>query len=335
MNREQVISAIEKLSELKLLRTSKISNDWHTCFCPFHSGGQEKKPAFGILLQDQYKAGKHYPAGWCHCFACGYVKSLPEMITDLLKLQNVSLDGFQWLQENIPGFEKDNEFDYLLAFDIVQNLNEKYAAEYINSLLQNKKVNYVTEEELARYRFTVPYMYERKLTDYVIDKYDIGFDAHFIPPGKKKEMPCITMPVHDKDGNVLFFCRRAIDIKFFNYPKDVVKPVYGIYQLPKGCKSIVVCESIIDALTAIVYGYNAVALMGTGNSFQIDQLKKLGVQEFVLCLDGDDAGEKGTNRLKKALKQSGLVWVIKLPSGKDINTLENKAEFDYYYNLKE
>ena len=143
------------------------------------------------------------------------------------------------------------------------------------------------------------------------------------------------MPVHDKDGNVLFFCRRAIDVKIYNYPENVVKPVYGIYQLPKGCKSVIICESIINALTAVVYGYCAVALMGTGNAYQIDQLKRLGVQEFVLCMDPDDAGRRGAKKLKNALKSVALVWNISLPDGKDLNDLESKAEFDYYYSMKE
>lgn len=335
MVREQVTATVEKLAELKMLRPNRISNDWYSCYCPFHAGGQEKKPAFGILLQDQYKAGQNYPAGWCHCFACGYVKTLPEMITDLLKLKNVSLDGFEWLKENIPGFEENNEFEFLIPEGIMQSLNNSYAVEYLNERIKGPQHQYVSEEELASYRFTVPYMYERKLTDAVIEKYDIGFDANFILPGRKKPTPCITMPVHDSEGHVLFFCRRCIEVKIYNYPTNVTKPVYGIYQLPKGCKSVVICESIINALTAVSYGYNAVALMGTGNAYQIDQLKKLGVQEFVLCLDPDDAGRRGAAKLKNALKSVAIVWNINLPDGRDLNDLENKAEFDYYYSMKE
>lgn len=335
MDRDQVIDTVEKLSELKMLRKSRIANNWYTCYCPFHAGGQEKKPAFGILLQEQFKGGQHYPAGWSHCFACGYVKMLPEMISDLLKLNNVSLDGFQWLKDNIPGFEEDSAFDFLIPEDLMKTVNDNYAVEYLNARLNASKPQYVSEEELASYRFTVPYMYERKLTDYVIEKYDIGFDPNFVFPGRKKATPCITMPVHDQNGNVLFFCRRAIEAKLFNYPENVLKPVYGLFQLPKGCKSVVVCESIINALTAVSYGYVAVALMGTGNAYQIEQLKRLGVQEFIICLDPDDAGRKGTAKLKRALKSVALVWVMNLPEGRDVNELNGKAEFDYYYNLKE
>ena len=226
----------------------------------------------------------------------------------------------------------------LFKFSMNMNLIKENPREKVGNLSTQhiiQQTDFLTEEELSSYRFTVQYMYDRKLTDEVIEKYDIGFDPNFVLPGRKKATPCITMPVHDKDGNVLFFCRRAIDVKIYNYPENVVKPVYGIYQLPKGCKSVIICESIINALTAVVYGYCAVALMGTGNAYQIDQLKRLGVQEFVLCMDPDDAGRRGAKKLKNALKSVALVWNISLPDGKDLNDLENKAEFDYYYSMKE
>lgn len=334
MTRDQVIDTVEKLSELKMLRKNRISNDWYSCFCPFHAGGQEKKPAFGILLQEQFKGGQHYPAGWCHCFACGYVKQLHEMITDLMKLKDISLDGFEWLKENIPGFEGENDFDFLVPEELMQSVNSKFALDHISAQMNKQKPQFVLEEELASYRFTVPYMYERKLTDEVIERYDIGFDPNFILPGRKKPTPSITMPVHDKDGNVLFLCRRSIEGKIFNYPTDVLKPVYGLFQLPKGCKTVIICESILNALTAVVYGYNAVALLGTGNAYQIMQLKLLGVQEFVLCLDPDEAGKKGTAKLKRALKSVAIVWTMPIPVGKDANNL-TKEEFDYCYSMKE
>ena len=114
----------------------------------------------------------------------------------------------------------------------------------------------------------------------------------------------------------------------------VTKPVYGIYELPKDCKSVIVCESVFNALTAVVYGYNAVALLGTGNQYQIDQLKKLGVREFTICLDGDEAGRKGTEKLKKALSGVGMVWTIQMPVDKDVNDC-TKEEFDKFYASRE
>ena len=70
--------------------------------------------------------------------------------------------------------------------------------------------------------------------------------------------------------------------------------------------------------------------MGTGNSLQIQQLKELGVDEFVLCMDGDDAGRKAAERLKRQLKSVAIVWVIDMPEGKDLNDCD-KSTFDQLY----
>ena len=90
---------------------------------------------------------------------------------------------------------------------------------------------------------------------------------------------------------------------------------------------------VFNCLTAVTYGYNAVALLGTGNSYQLSQLKQLGVREFVICLDPDDAGKRGTEKLKKALAGSAFIWVIEMPPGKDLNDC-TKDEFDILYSQK-
>ena len=177
-------------------------------------------------------------------------------------------------------------------------------------------------------------MYERKLTDEVIEKYDIGYDAKWIPPGRKKPVPCITIPVRDRQGRTLLLCRRSIQGKLYNYPTGVQKPVFGIDVLPYGLKTVIICESAINAMTAVVYGYNAVALLGTGNPYQIQQLKELGVQNFVICMDGDEAGQKATMKLKKALRTVAMVWSITMPDGKDLNDC-SKEEFDNLYLKRE
>lgn len=297
-------------------------------YCPFHNDGKERKPSCGILLVDEFRGGKKYPQGFTHCFTCGYAHTIDQTITDLLKQQNIQKSGVDWLVENIPGFElEDTESDFLIPNELMGALLSKYAVDYI-STLTSKKQEYVSEAELAKYRFTVPYMYERKLTDELIEKFDVGFDANWVPPGRKKPVPCITFPVRDINGNTLFFCRRAISTKLFNYPQGVTKPVYGLYELPNGCKSVVVCESCFNAITSTRYGRPAVALLGTGNSYQIQQLKELGVREFILAFDPDEAGQRATAKLKKALRSVAIVWSFDgIPPGKDINDL-TQEEFD-------
>ena len=326
---------LHKLEDMQLVRLSRPIGDYYSIYCPFHNNGNERKPSCGVLLNEQFKNGNHYPQGFTHCFTCGWAKSLPDTITELLKRKNIGKSGLDWLKENIPGFDGDiSNFDYLIPQDLSKSLETSYAIEYINSQIISESGNFVSEQELASYRLTVPYMYQRGLTDEIIERFDIGYDANFIPEGRKKPLPCITFPVKDINGNTLFLCRRSVEGKFFHYPRGVEKSVYGLYELPQNVKSVVVCESCFNALTAIKYGYNAVALLGTGTTYEITQLKRMGVQEFVLCLDGDDAGQRGMDKLKRALSSVALVWTIKMPPDKDVNDC-TKEEFDALYATRE
>lgn len=324
---------LHKLEAMGLLRLSRINGDYYTIYCPIHKDGQERKPSCGILLKDQYRGGRKYNAGWCHCFGCSYAKSLPDLITDLLKKKGITQDGVQWLKENVPGFNPETDVELLIPPEIVQQISSNMAIDFFKKIQLNQK-SYVSEEELASYRYTVPYMYERKMTDEAIERFDVGFDAHFKLKPNGNEIPCITMPVRDLNGKTLFFCRRSIQGKFFHYPLGVTKPVYGLELVPKDCKSLIIVESAINAITCFVYGYIAVALLGTGNDYQIQQLKETGIREFVLCLDNDESGEKGVKRLKRALSRSAMIWTMHMPIDKDVNDV-TKEEFDNIYNEKD
>ena len=178
-------------------------------------------------------------------------------------------------------------------------------------------------------------MYKRRLTDEVIEQFDVGYDNHFELKDKfgkvKSVLRCLTFPVRDINGNTLFIARRSVDIKFFHYPEGINKPVYGLYELPKDAKEVIVCESILNALTCYVYGKPAVALLGLGTEYQYEQLRQLGCRKIITALDPDAAGQRATARLKKALSGSKLVTSYIVPEGKDINDLE-KEEFE---NLQE
>lgn len=329
-----VIQIVDTLASMGYIRPNRVINNYYSIYCPFHNNGQERKASFGILLEAEHRNGQTYPTGWCHCFTCGHVSTLPDMISKILESQKISKSGLDWLIENIPGFSPDAEFDYLVPQNLMESLSNTFAIEYINQQRNKSSISYVPEEELQRYRYTTPYMYTRKLTDDIISEYDIGVDLEWVPPGRKRPVPCITFPVRDREGRTLFLCRRSIEGKLYNYPTGVDKPLYGIDRIPENCKSLVICESCINALTARVYGYSAVALLGTGNALQMHQLKTLNLNEVVLCMDGDDAGRRAAKRIKHQLRSRFIVWVIPMPDGKDLNDL-TKEEFDKLYSMRE
>lgn len=285
--------------------------------CPFHKQGQERKPSMGILKSD----------GTCHCFACGWVGSLAEMISNCFGYNDFGAFGNRWLIKNFLTIKvEDRE-------DIDLNLTRKTVS---------KKMTYVSEEELDKYRYYHPYWTKRGITDErIIELFDLGYD---------KETQSITMPVRDYKGNTLFVARRSVQTKFFNYPQGVEKPLYGIYELYKDSsegianssthilgypysfpKEVIVCESMIDALTCWQYGKYAVALNGLGTQLQFKQLRALPCRKLILATDNDKAGMSARENIAKNVKNKILTQYI-IPKGKkDINDLE-ESEFN---SLKE
>lgn len=245
--------------------------------CPYHSDGMERKPSAGIRKTD----------GLLHCFACGEVHSLTEVISHCFEKDDGGIYGMQWLLKNFSvtakEYNRNVKFKVGRGVDSDSNTND----------VQN--VQFVTEEELEKYRYTHPYMYKRGLTDEVIELFDIGYD---------RDMQAITFPVRDIHGNCLFIARRSVKTKFFNYPEGVEKPLYGLYELSRLEKfpdEVYICESMLDALTIWCYNKYAVALNGLGNELSIAQIKKLPCRKVILATDKDDAGKKARIRLRKEI----------------------------------
>ncbi|MDD2287221.1 MAG: toprim domain-containing protein [Bacteroidales bacterium] len=280
--------------------------------CPIHNDGQERKPSCGISTVNK----EEVPAGTVHCFTCGYTASLEQMISDCFGKDDDGAFGKEWLIKNFLTISIENRKDIILDLERGNN---------------RKTTSYVSEEELDSYRYYHPYMYKRRLTDEIIEKFDVGYDDHFELKDKfgkvKSVLRCLTFPVRDINGNTLFIARRSVDIKFFHYPEGVDKPIYGLYELPKDANEIIVCESVLNTLTCYTYGKPSVALLGLGTEYQYDQLRKLPCRKIITALDPDGAGYRATERLKKALKGNKLVTSYVLPEGKDVNDLE-KEEFE-------
>ena len=294
--RQLRINNIQYLQKMK-----STGNDIQVC-CPYHAEGMERKPSAGIRKTD----------GKFHCFACGEIHELYEVISYCFgKDDPLGKFGWNWLLKNFATVQVENRKPF--------NLN-------ISRNKMKKEINYVSEEELDRYRYTHPYMYERGLTDDVIERFDIGYD---------KDTRCITFPVRDISGNTLFIARRSVVSKYFNYPQGVEKPLYGIYEFhrhqywSRGQKDsrewyikgleIIICESMLDALSFWVIGRYAVALNGTGSELQFKQLRELPCRKLILCTDSDKAGMQAREKIRRNVPNKIITEYI-LPQGrKDAN----------------
>lgn len=306
-------------NKINLLRDVKSTPGNVMVTCPYHKGGQERRPSAGIKED----------TGVFHCFTCGETHSLPEVISYCFGRYDDKLGAFglDWLVKNFVSVAIEQRAE--LHLDMDRNAKKK-------------EVKYVSEEELDTYRYNHPYWAKRKITNPdLIELFDLGYD---------KATRCITFPVRDEKGNCLFVARRSVDKKFFNYPAGVDKPVYGLYEygqvlekfsqtLCRGSsrsqvkqmmflqnlQTVIICESMIDALTCWQYGFYAVALNGLGNELQFDQLNRMPCRSFVLATDMDDAGRQARERLKRRIKGK-LVYEYRwdVNTAKDINDMSEE-----------
>ena len=189
-----------------------------------------------------------------------------------------------------------------------------------------KIIKYVSEEELDSYRYTHKYLYERGMTDEIIETFDLGYD---------KNLRTITFPVRDINGNTLFIARRNIKFKRYQYPAGVEKPLYGLYEISRlesAPDEIIVCEGMFDALTCWVYGKYAVALNGLGNDLQFKQLSRLSARKLILATDMDGAGLKARQRIRDNVKTKIITeYRCDINKAKDINAMDK----DYFLSLED
>ena len=275
---------------IQLFHSMRDTPDNIQVCCPYHKGGQERRPSAGIKKSD----------GIFHCFTCGETHTLQEMISHCFGRDDdiVGAFGWEWLLKNFltVSIEERKSLDLNLSRDHEQ-----------------KSTLYISDDELDEYRVYHPYMWKRKMTTEVVDIFDVGYD---------KATKSITFPVRDVKGRCLFVARRSVVTKFFNYPAGAEKPVYGLFelsQLDRYPTEVIICESMIDAIYFWTVGKYAVALNGLGNELQFRQLREMPCRKFILCTDSDEAGMKARARIRKNVRNK-LITEYVLPEGrKDAN----------------
>lgn len=286
--------------------------------CPFHKNGQERKPSFGINGEIDK----------CHCFACGWSGTIEEMVSELYGYRDDGKFGKRWLIKRFNSVEIETRKNIMEGFNGRNNLNHRNINILRNTSDNSSVGKYsqgvdkterdfveVTEEELDKYRYIHPYMYERGLTDEIIERFDIGYDR------ERKE---ITFPVKDIEGRCVFVAGRSVKSKFFRLPKGLDKPIYCSDKFRAGTyRTAYITESFLNCLTCWKYNKPAMALIGTGNEMQYEILNKLPVREYILAFDPDEAGRKATERFRKNV-HGKIIKELVYTDNRDINDLQEE-----------
>lgn len=276
--------------------------------CPVHSGGMERRASCGVSKYKKETSSGTVLAGTVHCFACGYSGSFSDLISKCYGHDDFGLFGQRWLLERFYLAESDER--------------EVILPETSRAVIVPE--SFVSEQELARFSYYHPYMYKRKLTDDVIELFDVGYDA---------DSNSLTFPVRDLLGRVVFIQRRAVAGKSFLNTASASRGalLYGMFEYHKKypqSDELWVCESIIDALTVwSTLKKPAVALMGAvPTDAQVYELIRCGARSLVFALDNDEAGRRGCFILKRMLGGKKLTFRLEIPDGfKDVNAMPSEA----------
>lgn len=270
-----------------------------TCPCSDHKGGQESNPDCHITINEN----SDLEYGTFHCFGCGESGSFAKFVS---KCFECSVDyAKQWLI-NKYGVSNGN---------VEINLEPISFKREVKNILDENVLN-----EMQEYH---PYMLKRKLDLNICKLFKVKYDS-------KSE--CLAFPVFDERNKLTMITRRSVNNKMYLIPSNVEKPVYLLNEIIKrNIKTVCVCESQINALYVWSLGYPSVALFGTGSKHQYDILNKSGIEHYILCFDGDDAGDKGSQRFIDNINKQCFIDVIKVPRGKDMNDL-SQEEVDNLLN---
>lgn len=153
---------------------------------------------------------------------------------------------------------------------------------------------------------------------------------------------CVIFPVFDDNQDCVgIYGRKVDDTKqlTMNSEQGTVHlylpgPRRGVFnwQAAKRSQTLILTESIIDALTLYNAGFKDVVPCYGVNGCTDDHaalFERYKVKEAYICFDKDEAGESGAARLAGRLKKMGIAsFVIDLPEMKD-----EKADINSFFLL--
>jgi DNA primase len=155
-------------------------------------------------------------------------------------------------------------------------------------------------------QFDHPYLRQRNITPQLARFFQMGFCAS----GMMKQR--IAIPIIDMDKNIAAYCGRAVyrncSPKYL-FPGRFQKSKYLFNLqnlLPRSPNPVFIVEGFFDCIHIHTCGFDALALMGTTiSSAQVDLLRHLD-RQYILMLDGDEAGKKATHIIKAILKKEAI-----------------------------
>jgi DNA primase catalytic core len=312
--------------------------------CPFH---QEKTPSFTVNPRTNLY----------HCFGCN---AGGDVIGFVCKKEGI---GFREAVQRLVQSSGVRSSQVQSGKKNTQDSNSTTQNSKLRTRLLNRVVSFYHKTFCEDQR-AAEYLRSRAITDNsIFPDFRIGFSngtlLNTIPEdgdvqdaikeigilnGKGHEMfyGCVIFPIFDENKDCVGLYGRRITNPSLSplklrgdegglthlYLPGPRKGVFN-YQAAKRSKSLILTESIIDALTLYNAGFKDVIPCYGVNGLTEDHLNlftRYQTKEFYLCFDRDDAGNQGAERIAGQLRDKGIdSYIVNLPSSEsqekvDINS---------------
>ena len=178
-------------------------------------------------------------------------------------------------------------------------------------------------------RQAINYLHNRGISDYMIEKYQIGFCDKGDHAGR------IVVPSYDKKGELNYYIARSWNpmsrAKYKNPEAEKDKLIFW-ESLIDWNKDIFLVEGAFDGL----FLDNSIPMLGKHMSeLLFDTIYKKAKGDIIICLDAD-AWENSVNLYHEL--HGGELWgrikLVKLPDEKDIADLRGEIKDEYYYIIR-
>lgn len=142
--------------------------------------------------------------------------------------------------------------------------------------------------------------------------------------GQEHFFGCVTVPIHDGQGNVCGIYGRRVESAAGDLPRHLYLPGphRGVFnaRAAKTSPTLFLCEAILDALALWRAGFkNVISLYGADawTPEHAALLRENQITEVFLCLDQDEAGQRGTAKLRDTVLPALVktIHVIAWPEG--------------------
>lgn len=301
--------------------------------CPFHP---DKNPSLSVNEEK----------GSWHCFGCGAGGSVIDWV---MKERGVS---FRLAVEILH--KQQSGADIPSSKTTQAKLPSDFDFDVEDQVLLKQVLDYYTET-LKRNPEALQYLEKRGLkSSEMIDQFRLGYAnrtlGYRLPPmvnkeGKKIRARLQRLGILRKSGHEHF--RGSLIIPVFDENRAVTEiygrktsqrlrkgtalhlylpgPHKGIFNLEalSASQEIILCESLIDALTFWCAGFRNVTASYGINGFTEDHwmaFKRHGIKKVLIAYDRDEGGEQAARTLSKSLLDEGFgCYRIQFPKGMDAN----------------